>query len=262
MTVWSNLGSGGDTQQIASTTDANQLSVNDNWVVTDDASSNGGSPAMLHLFAGPGGERPNSVNLNVGQLSYNYTLEVEPGETQIVMHFASQNANRTDAQNNARRLQELPTSALAGMSADELSQVVNFSLGGGTDWHSVNLADGQQVTLQTADAGLLELESALDPRLIILNPDGSERAVSDNSAADGRNAEVTFTAGQPGVYRVGVAPTAGTGEYLLSVNGQVMDSTPEIASTSPPIGALIADELNAIEVSFLDGHRHRNDRSK
>jgi len=74
------------------------------------------------LVAGPGGAlRPSSASLTSGNddLDYTYDLEIGPGETNIVMHFASQNPNRAAAIAKGPQLEALELGALDGMSDGE-----------------------------------------------------------------------------------------------------------------------------------------------
>jgi pre-peptidase len=89
------------------------------------------------------------------------------------------------------------------------------------DRYTLTLAAGEQVTLSTDTpfdnpAGI-PLNS-LDPALRVLDPNGVEVALDDNGAADGKNALLSLTATEAGVYTVEVSAVSGTGEYLLDVD--------------------------------------------
>lgn len=122
-----NLGSDSGTVLVNTSSGDTIFNTDDNWLVTDD-SDGGGDPTLLHVFAGEGGIRPDAASLSSDNLNFGYNLTLAPGETQIVMHFASQNFDRATALTKGPELQELGFDALAGMSNEELAQVVNFSI--------------------------------------------------------------------------------------------------------------------------------------
>ena len=69
--------------------------------------------------------------------------------------------------------------------------------------------------------------NGLDPAIRILDENGNELASDANSAADGKNARLTFTAPANDTYYVVVTADAGTGTYVLSA--------------TPPEGSLDGD---------------------
>ncbi len=89
----------------------------------------------------------------------------------------------------------------------------------GDDYYAVDLAAGDRVTLTTATpafAGGSSSIPAADPRLELLGPAGGVLASDDNSAGDGRNARLAWTAAVAGRYFVR-ASTAAAGSYVLDV---------------------------------------------
>jgi hypothetical protein len=87
-----------------------------------------------------------------------------------------------------------------------------------SDYFSVQLAGGATLNLATATpgGGPFEFSNLLDPRLELYDPSGNLVATDDNSASDGRNAVLSYTATTGGNYRILVASAGGTtGEYLL-----------------------------------------------
>ena len=122
-----NLGSDSETFVVDTASGDTFFNTDDNWIVTDDF-DNGGDPTMLHIIAGEGGEiRPNAASLNFDDINFAYNLNLAPGETQIIIHFAAQNTDQANALAKAPELAALELDALAGMSDDELRQVLNFS---------------------------------------------------------------------------------------------------------------------------------------
>ncbi|VEP16904.1 hypothetical protein H1P_510007 [Hyella patelloides LEGE 07179] len=123
----SNLGSDSDTFIVDTANEDTVFNADDNWLITDDF-DDGGDPTMLHIIAGEDGEiRPDAASLNFDDINFAYNLTLAPGETQIIMHFAAQNANQAEALAKAPELVALELDALAGMSNEELEQVLNFA---------------------------------------------------------------------------------------------------------------------------------------
>jgi len=123
-----NLGSDGGTV-IVSTSDGDAaIEPGDTWVVTDDASNGGGDPSLAHVVAGPSGLTQPVVTAPLGRIMYTYDVTVPAGGRAIVMHFDSQNANRTAAIASASALVTGSGRALDGMSAELRADVVNFGL--------------------------------------------------------------------------------------------------------------------------------------
>ena len=90
-----------------------------------------------------------------------------------------------------------------------------------SDQYTLSLGAGDTVTLSTTTpfddpAGLTG--NSLDPAIRVYDPNGVEVAFDDNSAADGKNASLVFTAGQAGTYRVAVEAVSGMGEYLVDAD--------------------------------------------
>jgi Ca2+-binding RTX toxin-like protein len=124
--IGSGLGSDGSTVATTSSGDA-VLNTSDRWIVTDD--DGGSDPFVAHVFTGPGGQAPASATQVGDDVSFVYDLQLGAGQTQIVMHFGVQANSLADAQATAQSLTALPAAALSGISALELSQIVNFESG-------------------------------------------------------------------------------------------------------------------------------------
>ncbi|MBD2452180.1 hypothetical protein H6G76_34775 [Nostoc sp. FACHB-152] len=106
----------------------NIFNTDDNWLVTDDGDGTG-DPTLVHIIAGENRDvRPDTASLNYGyNVNFAYNLTLAPGETQIVMHFAAQNSDQATALTKAEDLASLGLDALAGISSQELEQIVNFA---------------------------------------------------------------------------------------------------------------------------------------
>lgn len=104
------------------------------------------------------------------------------------------------------------------------------------DYYRLALTAGQVVTLSTStplDAAGLLPANTLDPRLYVYSPTGVQLATDDNSAADGRNALLNFTAPTGGTYRFRVNAVAGSGEYVFNVQS---------GANLPPVLSVIANQ--------------------
>lgn len=125
----SDFGSNGSTR-VVKTSDGNQnFNRDDTWIVTDDHSDGGGDPTLLHVVAGQYGEvRPADAYLHGDSMGIRYDLTLQPGETQIVMHFAAQNADQRTALNKADALANLELGATEGLTAEERGQIVTFDV--------------------------------------------------------------------------------------------------------------------------------------
>jgi Ca2+-binding RTX toxin-like protein len=127
VTISSNLQA--STANLVRTSDGNRaFSAADSWLVRDDTRDPG---AAVTFVTGDGrGQGPVSAEHgSFGSVSYSYELDLEPGETQIVMHFLA--LNRTGARGiaDAKALAGLRGDALHGLSKAELAAIVNFEPG-------------------------------------------------------------------------------------------------------------------------------------
>ena len=113
----------------------------DRWVVIDDnrdvdALAVANLPSMAHVFDGPGGQTAvgnpsfeQDLDARFGRLRTAWeNVTVPPGQTVIIMHFAVQQTTRSAAQASAERLVQLPPEALALLTPEERSQIVNFAV--------------------------------------------------------------------------------------------------------------------------------------
>lgn len=125
--VRSFLGSGFNTRIVVSPS-----ATNNTYAVTDQ----GGiccDPVLAHVFSGLTGLQPNAVQFETGnrEIFYRWNITVPAGQTAIFMHFAIQRdiLDAAGAQIQAEALVNFTDpNALAGMSAEEKAQVVNFNI--------------------------------------------------------------------------------------------------------------------------------------
>ncbi len=90
------------------------------------------------------------------------------------------------------------------------------------DVYSLALAGGETVVLETTtplDDPNNVPNNTLDTNLRIVDAGGNTLMADANSAADGKNAKLTFTAATAGTYYVAVSAEGGSGTYVLTASG-------------------------------------------
>jgi subtilisin family serine protease len=141
------------------------------------------------------------------------------------------------------------------------------------DLYRIWLAAGSAITLATLTPGSSDGDAwptnALDPRIELFTAGGIQVAADTNSAPDGRNATLRFTANEAGEYLVRVGAESQTaGEYLLRVDGAAappgiaveritpslarpLNSSPTYVDLELSAGVLLS-ELSAVDLQ-IDG---------
>lgn len=127
-----NLGSDGNSIIVRTSDGDTAIEPVDFYVVTDDTSNGGGDPSLAHVYAGPNASVTPVVTAPLGSIIYTYDVTVPANSRVILLHFDSQNANRTVAIASADYLLGLGDGTLDGMSVEDLQDVVNFDLSGVT----------------------------------------------------------------------------------------------------------------------------------
>ena len=137
---------------------------------------------------------------------------------------------------------------------DNLSVLSNNNI----DYYKVNLNAGTAVTFSTTTPGdgAGEFVNTFNPRIRILNSTGTQVALDDNSAADGRNALLSYTPTTGGVYYVEISSTTVSttiGEYVLDISGAVAPApTFTVASITPANGSQLVAQPLTVTVVFND----------
>ena len=231
ITIETNLGSDLQTRIIATSDGDTTLSSADRWIVTDDEGDDDGDPAILHYF---GGAAPSSATLVGDRLRYTYDLTLQPGETQVIIHFAAQARQRADAITTAEVLSTLGGGALGEMTVGERGRVVNWDLGGLADYYRFEASEGDALEISAMPFNE-DAVSTLEVALELLAPDGSV-AAGEGEALDA--IAYTVPAGGAGAYRVRLtAINEGEGSYTLAVAG----ATGTAAGTLLITGATVGD---------------------
>jgi Bacterial Ig-like domain/Carboxypeptidase regulatory-like domain len=107
-----------------------EFTTSDDYIICGDLVY-AGRPVLAHVFSGPDTDnQPSYVYGISGQryLRYHFEVTIPAGERRILMHFASQNDNETDAYDSAAKLYNLQDSTLDGLSTDEKADIVNFTI--------------------------------------------------------------------------------------------------------------------------------------
>jgi hypothetical protein len=130
-----------------------------------------------------------------------------------------------------------------------------------TDYYSISAKVANVLTISTSTPadGPGQFVNTFDPKINLYNSAGVLVASDDNSAPDGRNAQLTFKvpSGGAGTYYVQVlaSPLTATpthGEYVLSIQGATGPLPPfVITATNPPAGSHVR-ALSSITVTFSD----------
>ena len=252
--IRTNLGSDGSERFITTSSGDATVSVADNWLITDDSNpgTSGGDPVVTHVLAGTDGRiRPATFTRSGENVNYSYNLSLAPGQTQIVMHFASQAANQPTAVARAPVLAALGLGALNGMSSAEKSAVMNFNVGTSDFLLQVVAGDVLQISTLTPGDGAGEPANTLNPSIELVGPNGNVVASDTNSAADGRNASLSHTALVSGTYTVRVLTESGTGDFVLRATGATGVQPPlTVSSASISEGQVLNTPPGSVDINF------------
>ncbi|MEO8682116.1 MAG: carboxypeptidase-like regulatory domain-containing protein, partial [Vicinamibacterales bacterium] len=194
--VISSLGSNFSTRVVATSNGDSFFSAGDTWLVTDDdyLDTPSGDPSLAFVVAGPGAARAPTVEQLFGNdnllVRWN-GVTVQPGQTVAFAHFLVQQPKKTSAIAAAQRLAQLPPEAMAGLSAEERSQILNWAVP----------ADGS--------SPLISIGTAAERTAVV-----SGRALAGDGTTPVRNASVVYTS--PNYPFL----TAATRTVSADVNGQ------------------------------------------
>ncbi|MBJ7898681.1 MAG: hypothetical protein GC158_01905 [Cyanobacteria bacterium RI_101] len=130
--IQNNLGSDQNTVIVATSDGDATAELTDAWVTTfqNFSGSTSDDVRLGHILQGAGAETPLArISFTNGDdnPTWGYDLTLAPGETQIIMNFATGQATRDAAAAKAAELAGLSDNALQGLSQEEISQIVNFS---------------------------------------------------------------------------------------------------------------------------------------
>ena len=122
------------------------------------------------------------------------------------------------------------------------------------DLYQITAAAGQTLQFATSTPGDnvagIPLNT-VDPKLRLLEANGTPLAADDNSAADGRNAVVQYVTPTAGTYFVEVSAASTGGDYVLRMSANPAVAPPFfITAVSPPDGAIRRFSSNPITFDF------------
>ena len=145
----------------------------------------------------------------------------------------------------------------SGPSDQLFEQAVAWAARGGMDKAdeyqiSVNAGDVLTITTATPGDGAGEPVNDLDPLLELYDPSDALVDSDNNGAADGRNALITHTAAQTGIYRVRVSIVVGSGDVVLSVTGAsgAVPSSLAVEQASINDGETLTTYPNTLDLTF------------
>ncbi|NOZ83062.1 MAG: DUF11 domain-containing protein, partial [Euryarchaeota archaeon] len=125
------LGSDSSTVVVNSSDGDSFAETGDRWFVTDDSCDGCGDPSLAHVFDGEravvSASQVYAVNGDDNP-SYTWNVVVPAGGTVIIMHFAVQHTSNANAVAAAEAINVLQKEIISGMSAEELSSVLNWNI--------------------------------------------------------------------------------------------------------------------------------------
>jgi subtilase family serine protease len=129
-------------------------------------------------------------------------------------------------------------------------------MSGGNDYYSIPVEVGDQLMIRTYTpaGGTGQFENDIDPRVELYDPFGITVDSDENSADDGRNAFLQYTASVAGSYTVRVSgATFQPGEYVLEIRGYTGSAPLFSAIGSAPVaGALLSSYPSNFVVHFSE----------
>lgn len=119
------FGSNGSITSVTSSGDG-AVTSDDSWVATYD-STGAATPAGI-LFTNDAGGNNGELSLSYDDLTYEFTLTLAPGETASFLSFAAQGNSHSSVSATLAELEELPLGSLQGLTAAQISSIVNWDL--------------------------------------------------------------------------------------------------------------------------------------
>jgi len=131
--ISNNLGSDSNTLIVNTSSGDATATTADNWVTTfqNYSGTTSSDPRLGHVLQGTGALTPMTiVNFANGDDNpfWGYGVTLQPGQTRILMNFATAQPSKAAANAQAAALAALPSNALQCLSVTELSQISNFAV--------------------------------------------------------------------------------------------------------------------------------------
>ncbi len=181
-----NLGSDSDTLVVASSVNDALVTTEDDWVVSNGDVSD---PRLAHVLQGPDApERLDTIQFIPfdDEPTWSFILDIDPGETIIIMTFVSGQPTNFSATLKAEEIVELPANTMQCLTDTEISQIVNFAYadcdGDGLNDFS-ELADGSELDCNAN--GILDSCDIADATSEDCNNNGVPDECEDDTDADG-----------------------------------------------------------------------------
>jgi hypothetical protein len=210
----------------------NARSVNNLWMVTDDGSDTSDDPANLTVYRGIGGQVPDEVaskyfddSIDDDYLNVDFTVTVQPGQTVALLFFQGIFPTTAEAQAaSAAFSTTLGSDFTAGLTADELARVVNFSFA-----QPPAITSPNAVTFTVGTAGTFTITATGIPTPTIgLTGTLPSGLTFSNGVISG-----TPAAGTAGTYPLTATATAGEFGDMQMLTLTVLDNVPEAPPTTP-----------------------------
>lgn len=218
------LGSNSDTASLATSSGDAAFAQGDVSIVTDDSAdgASGFDDAVGLVFGEAGGLAPSIVAAGNDIVRYQYTVQLAPGESASVLHFATHATDAADVQDTMALIETFDASVLYGLTENDLDDIVNFDT---TDWDLPNdLYVGSSDDDQLIGGGLDERFVARDGDDLVLTGSGDDRVEAgdgdDLIIASGGENDIEAGDGDDNVTSTGLGDDlikGGSGDDLLSV---------------------------------------------
>ncbi|MFO1352221.1 MAG: Calx-beta domain-containing protein [Gammaproteobacteria bacterium] len=230
LVVANNLGSDSNTRIVTTSSGDATATTADEWVTTfqNYSGTTSSDPRLAHVLQQTGAPTPLAgINFADGDDNpfWGYTLTLQPGETQIILNFATGQPTKAAAATKAAELASLPAHAQQCMTAAELGQVVNFAP------TTINLSVSTNTASEAAATAVTVTATA-------------NRAVLSNTTVDLAVTGTGITAGDYTLSNTQITIPAGqsTGTVTFTVVDDAIDEPDETATltiSNPSAGALL-----------------------
>ncbi len=244
---YTNLGSDSGTVIVDTSDGDTTIDADDTWTLTDDFSSTAADPSVLHVFADPDAdEQPSSVTYGTGYYNIYFDLTIPAGDTVSLVIVDAQEQDRADGEDAAITLGVDFEDIDEGLTAEQASQVVNFSFNDRPEVTLAGTVDVSEGDVVTYTATATDPDGTVDSYDWDCDGDGTFERVD---AGD----EVDCTIGDPGVHglvQVRVFDDLG-GSTIASLELTVANVDPVIDVLTVPL-LLEEGEVGTFQVVATD----------
>jgi uncharacterized repeat protein (TIGR01451 family) len=262
MITGNNLGSDNNTVIVSSSSGDNVATVGDNWVSTfqNFSGSTSSDPRLGHILQGTAAPTPLSIiNFADGDDNpfWGYTITLAPGQSKIILNFATGQGTKAAANAQSQALSLLPASSTQCMSNTELAQVTNFAASAdlaivktSTPVGTVNGGAPFSYTLSVtnngpADATAVTVSDTLPPGVVFGSATGT--GWSCNQAAGVVTctmATLPVGAANPITINATAPPTVATLVNTATVSSTTVDPTPANNTSTNTLNVVASADLS------------------